>query len=191
MPLHGTPCGAASDHHALSVHSLALSFSCSLSPSLGPSGPAARSEAPPPLAPTQLPAFRAGPEITGTATHTQNNPPESIFTQNARLLVEGLAHALERPLATPALALRDGLLGLGLLVGGAVERVGLLDAGAAALMVPVSNAASHLSASRHRQATGVSERTAASATKSRHPVASIERRSEHTPACNPVQIQAQ
>ena len=114
MPLHGTPCGAASDHHALSVHSLALSFSCSLSPSLGPSGPAARSEAPPPLAPTQLPAFRAGPEITGTATHTQNNPPESIFTQNARLLVEGLAHALEGPLATPALALRDGPLGLGL-----------------------------------------------------------------------------
>jgi hypothetical protein len=45
------------------------------------------------------------------------------------------------------------------------------------LMVPVSNAASHLSASRHRQATGVSERTAASATKSRHPVASKERRS--------------
>jgi hypothetical protein len=60
------------------------------------------------------PAFRAGPEITGTATHTQNNPPESIFTQNARLLVEGLAHALEGPLATPALALRDGPLGLGL-----------------------------------------------------------------------------
>ena len=45
---------------------------------------------------------------------TQGDPLESIFTHNARLLVEGLAHALEGPLATPALALRDGPLGLGL-----------------------------------------------------------------------------
>ena len=51
----------------------------------------------------------------------------SGFNHNSkRLLVARLANALEAALASPALACGDGLLQLGLLVGGAIETMGWL-----------------------------------------------------------------
>ena len=66
------------------------------------------------------------------------------FNHNSkRLIVATLANVLEAALASPALACGDGLLQLGLLVGGAIQTRSLLDPRASALMVAVAHAASH------------------------------------------------
>ena len=66
------------------------------------------------------------------------------FNHNSkRLIAARLANVLEAALASPALACGDGLLQLGLLVGGAIQTRSLLDPRASALMVAVAHAASH------------------------------------------------
>lgn len=70
-----------------------------------------------------------------------------MFASLPRLLavqvVKRLAYVLEAPTASPALARRNRLLGLGLLVGGAGQGGGRLDAASPALVVSIADTARH------------------------------------------------